>query len=119
MVDVVSRLRGSVERRIRVLVVRRRLEEHSAALVEALTGQRPPSHTRIRSRLLLLAVGRSPDAVRAAHGLARRAGSVYAETSSILHSRRAFGDVEEVLVREWEGVADEVDQALERRVEPG
>jgi hypothetical protein len=61
----------------------------------------------------------SLDAVRAAHGLARRAGSVYAETSSILHSRRAFGDVEEVLVQEWEGVADEVDQALERRGEPG
>ena len=56
---------------------------------------------------------------RFAHGLARRAGSGYAETSSILGRRRAFGDVEEVLVQEWEGVADEVDQALERRVEPG
>lgn len=119
MVAIVSPLRGSVERRIRVLVVRRRLEEHAAALVEALTGQRPRSHTRVKSRLLLLAVGQSPDAVRATHGLARRAGAVYAETSSILHSRRAFGDVEEVLVREWEGVADEVDRALERRVDPG
>ena len=117
MVDVVSGLRGSVERRIRVLVVRRRLEEHAATLVESLTGKRPGSHARVSSRLLLLAVGQSPDAVRAAHGLARRAGSVYAETSSILHSRRAFGDVEEVLVREWESVVDEVDQALERRVE--
>jgi hypothetical protein len=65
------------------------------------------------------AVRESLDAVRDAHGLARRAGSVYAETSSILSSRRAFGDVEEVLVQGWEGVADEVDQALERRVEPG
>lgn len=105
-------LRGPVDRRVRVLCRRRRLEDHAATLVERATGSRPRGHRNVRPRLLLLADARTPAAVRAAHALARRAAGVYAETSTVLHSTRAFGDLPEVLVREWEAVVGELDEIL-------
>lgn len=39
-----------------------------------------------------------------AYGLARQAGTVYRETSMVLHGNRAFGDTPEQLVAEWEQI---------------
>lgn len=111
-----SWLRAPVDRRIRVLIVRRRLEEHAAELVAHATGVRPSLHSNIASRLLLLATGATSHDIRAAHALAYRAGTVYAATSEVLHSRCAFGDTPEVLVCEWEAVADQVGQEIQRRL---
>ena len=110
-----SRLRASVDRRIRVLIVRRRLEEHAASLVELITGQRPLRHRIVARRLMLLTAHRSSEQWHAAHSLARRAADVYAATSTVLHSNRAFGDVSEHLVQEWERVAADLARAIQER----
>lgn len=107
-------MRASVERRIRVQVVRRRLEEAAAALVERVTGIRPTSHSRVAKRLLLLSAGADDADRRDRHDLARQAGYVYAMSSEVMHSRRAFGDVYAPLVLEWEEVAARVEQVLGR-----
>lgn len=107
-------LRASVDRRIRVLIVRRRLEEHAATLVERATGTRPSSHRSVPRRLSLLAAGAPAERWSAMYGLVRRAAFVYRETSTVLHSNRAFGDVPEPLVQEWEQVVVDVTTAIER-----
>ena len=105
-------IRASVDRRIRVIIVRRQLEEHAATLVEQATGTRPQRHRHIARRLMLLTAGVSEGDWAAAHSLARQSGLVYRETSSVLHSHRAFGDVPEQLVREWEQVVVTVGDAV-------
>ena len=108
----VTALRASVDRRIRVLLVRQRLEQSAATLVDRATGTRPDHHQYVAHRLLLLTAGAGPQVWRARFDLARRAGSVYRSTSGVLHSNRAFGDVPETLVREWEQVARDVERAV-------
>jgi hypothetical protein len=56
--------------------------------------------------------GRVRDRWAAAYGVARRAATVYGETSTVLHSNRAFGDLPEHVVREWEQVVAEVGYAV-------
>ena len=109
-----SALRASVDRRIRVLIVRRRLEECAATLVERATGKRPTQHRVVQPRLMLLTAEAPPDGWNATYELARRAATVYGETSTVLHSNRAFGDVPELLVQEWEQVVVDVGDALGR-----
>jgi hypothetical protein len=110
----VSALRASVDRRIRVLIVRRRLEEHAATLVERATGNRPTQHRVVPRRLMLLTAEAPSDGWSATYELARRAATVYGETSTVLHSNRAFGDIPELLVKEWEQVVTDVDEALKQ-----
>jgi hypothetical protein len=110
--EAVNGLRASVDRRIRVLIARRRLEEHAATLVERATGTRPGVHRFVADRLALLTAGVPPARWADAHGLARRAANVYSDTSIVLHSNRAFGDVPEPLVREWEQVVADVQEML-------
>jgi hypothetical protein len=97
-------LAGPVHRRIRVLLVRQLLEQQAAELLRAAEG--PGSdrlHRRVARRLLLL-TARVPEADWAtAYGLAELAATVYGHTCAVLHGNRAFGDVPEVLVREWSG----------------
>jgi hypothetical protein len=64
-------------------------------------------------RLKLLAADVPADRWASAYGLACRAASTYAHTSAVLHSNRAFGDVPEALVREWEKVVADVTSAVE------
>jgi len=111
----VTGLRASVDRRIRVLIVRRRLEELAAALVERTTGTRPERHRFVAHRLMLLVAAVPDDEWPALYGLARWATIVYAETSTVLHSNRAFGDTPEQLVQEWEQVAADVAEAVARQ----
>lgn len=66
------------------------------------------THRNVAQRLMLLTAGVEPDRWAAAFGLARQAVAVYRETSAVLHGNRAFADVPEVVVREWEQVATEV-----------
>lgn len=106
-------LRRPVDRRIRVIIVRRRLEDLAATLVERATGQRPQRHRMVAHRLKLLAAHVPIEKWASAYGLACRAANTYAQTSSVLHSNRAFGDVPEVLVQEWERVVTEVTIAME------
>jgi len=56
--------------------------------------------------------GLGSDRWAAAYGVARRAAIVYGETSTVLHSNRAFGDLPEHVVREWEQVVAEVGYAV-------
>ncbi len=107
-----SGLRASVDRRIRVLIVRRRLE-HAATMVERASGERPRRQRLVVHRLMLLTAEVPTERWVAAYGLARRAGTVYGETSTVLHSNRAFGDVPEQLVKEWEHVVADVENAVE------
>jgi hypothetical protein len=105
----VSALRASVDRRIRVLIVRRRLEEQAATMVELATGKRPSQHRVVARRLMLLTAHVPAERWAAAYGLARQAAAVYGDTSTVLHSNRAFGDVPEQLVQEWEQVVSDVE----------
>jgi len=108
-------VRASVDRRIRVLIIRRRLEELAATLVEEATGVRPDQHSRIARRLMLLSA-RAPAARWGhAHGVARQAGNIYSATSRVLHSNRAFGDVPEYLVQEWEQTVATAEAVLRDR----
>lgn len=99
-------LSGTSRRRIRVLLVRQALENLAADLLSAAEGGVAPqrAHAFVRSRLLLLADGAHGDEWLGLTDLARRAGTVYRETSDVLHSNRAFGDVPKALVKEWEEV---------------
>jgi hypothetical protein len=109
--------RGPVERRVRVLMTRRRLEQQARTLL-CHTEKRAPAdrrHQFVVRRLMLLTAGVPPEQRAAAYGLARRAGAVYGETSKVLHSNRAFADVPEALVREWEDVVEEVENAVAAR----
>jgi hypothetical protein len=108
----VTGLRPSVDRRIRVLIVRRRLEELAATLVEQSAGIRPQRHRFVAHRLMLLVAAVPDDEWPALYGLAHRATVVYADTSTVLHSNRAFGDTPEQLVQEWEQVATDVAEAV-------
>jgi hypothetical protein len=111
-------LRGPVERRVRVLTARQRLEQQARILLCHAEG-RPTSdrpHQYVVGRLMLLTAGVPPERWAAAYGLARRAGVVYRETSAVLHSNRAFADVPEALVREWEDVVEAVERAVASRV---
>lgn len=108
-------MRDSVRRRIRVMVVRRRLEETAASLVEAAIGTRPGSHSVVARRLMLLPAHAPDDRWSDLCGLARRASRVYELTSAVLHSNRAFGDVSEHLVQEWEQTAAEAADAVQDR----
>jgi hypothetical protein len=108
-------VRASVDRRIRVLIVRRRLEELAATLVEEATGVRPDQHSRIARRLMLLSARVPAEGWGLAHGVARQAGNVYGATSRVLHSNRAFGDVPEYLVQEWEQIVAAAAAALRDR----
>ena len=117
LVDVVNGLRASVDRRIRVLIVRRRLEEHAATLVERATGKRPKQHRVVPRRLMLLTADMPTQQWATAHGLARRAATVYSDTSTVLHSNRAFGDIPEHLVQEWEQVTADVEEAINQPVQ--
>lgn len=107
-----ERMSSSLDRRIRVLVVRRRLEEAAATLVERARGKRPSQHRVVDARLMLLSAGAPPEQREAVHGLARRAAGVYDATSAVLHSRRAFADVPEYRVREWEDTVADVESAM-------
>jgi hypothetical protein len=108
-------VRASVDRRIRVLIVRRRLEELAATLVEEATGVRPDQHSRIARRLMLLFARVPAERWGLSHGVARQAANVYGATSRVLHSNRAFGDVPEYLVQEWEQAITEAEAALRDR----
>lgn len=101
------------------MVVRRRLEETAASLVELATGTRPGSHSVVARRLMLLPAHARDDRWSYLLGLARRASRVYELTSAVLHSNRAFGDVPEHLVQEWEQTAAEVADAMQDRTRPG
>jgi hypothetical protein len=107
-------MRASMDRRIRVLVVRRRLENASATLVDRATGAPPALHSMVASRLMLLAAGAPPEQWSHVYGIARRAAGVYAATSSVLHSNRAFGDIPEHEVQEWEHVVAEVESTMQQ-----
>jgi hypothetical protein len=103
-----------VVRRVRVLRARQRLEQQAWILLCHVEG-RPTSergHQYVVRRLMLLTAGVPPERWAAAYGLARRAGVVYRETSAVLHSNRAFADVPEALVQEWEDVVEEVEEAV-------
>jgi hypothetical protein len=63
---------------------------------------------------MLLAADVPAERWAAAYGLARRAAIVYDDTSTVLHSNRAFGDVPEQLVQEWEQVVADVEGAVEQ-----
>lgn len=110
-------MRGSVDRRIRVLIVRRRLEDAAAGLLERATGTVPSHHSVVPSRLMLLTAGTEADEWSFSYGVACRAARVYGATSAALHSNRAFGDVPEHEVREWEQVVREFDDAMRSAAE--
>lgn len=105
-------------RRIRVLVARQRIERCARDLLCDAEGSDPAQrlHEHVRTRLLLLAIGVCADRWWAAYVLARRAADAYAGTSAVLHGRRAFGDVPEVLVGEWEEVAAELEARVAARL---
>ena len=114
LVGDVTEMRASVDRRIRVLIVRRQLEEFAATLVEQATGTRPQRHRFVAHRLMLLVADAPDDEWSPLYGLAHRATVVYADTSTVLHSNRAFGDTPEQLVQEWEQVAADVAEVVAR-----
>jgi hypothetical protein len=97
------------------MIVRRSLEESAATLVEEATGIRPELHSAVSRRLMLLPARVAGDQWSDVYGLMRRAARAYEVTSEVLHSNRAFGDVSEHLVQEWEQTADEVEIVLSAR----
>lgn len=99
-----------VRRRVRVLLVRQRLEQQALLMRDEArsAATNGATHRNVAQRLMLLTAGVEPERWSDAFGLARQAASVYRETSAVLHSNRAFADVPEVLVREWEQVTTEV-----------
>ncbi|MFP5021910.1 hypothetical protein [Pseudonocardia phyllosphaerae] len=96
-----------MDRRIRVLIVRRRLETAAADLVERATGTRPARHSYVAVRLMLILSYTDTYHWEARYGLARQAARVYSATSAALHSNRAFGDIPEHEVQGWEKVVEE------------
>ena len=68
-----------------------------------------------RSGLLLLLVDLPEERWPETYRIADRARAVHRETSDVLHSRRAFADVPETLVAEWESVTAEVERIAGRR----
>lgn len=113
-------LSATSQRRIRVLLVRQDLELLAADLLRAAEGGvvADRTHAYIRSRLLLVAAGASGEEWLQLRNVARRAGTVYRETSDVLHSNRAFGDVPEVLVTEWEEVVATLRAAVAEKLQP-
>lgn len=97
------------------MIVRRRLEETAATLVEEATGHRPDLHSAVSRRLMLLPARVGEGQWSDVYGLMRRAARAYELTSQVLHSNRAFGDVPEHLVQEWEQTSDEVELVLGAR----
>ena len=111
-------LAGPVRRRIRTLLVRQLLEEQATALLEAAEGPAPARfHRRVADRLMLLTSGVPTADWATAYGLAKLAGTVYRQTCSVLHGNRAFADVPEVLVQEWEEAAERVREAVAAAVD--
>ncbi|MDN5758528.1 MAG: hypothetical protein L0H59_08345 [Tomitella sp.] len=113
-------LSGASLRRIRVLIIRQRLERAALDLLCAAEarGSADRLHAVVPSRLLLLAADAYDQEFEDLVWIARRAGAVYRETSKVLHSNRAFGDVPEVLVKEWEAVVANVRDAVAKKLEP-
>lgn len=107
-----TRPTADFHRRIRVLLVRQRIEVVARALLCIAEGSQPDDrlHARVKARLLLLLAHVPHEKWSVAYRLARRAGAVHGETSDVLHSRRAFADVPEVLVREWEDLVEELER---------
>jgi len=111
----VGGLAHPVHRRIRVLLVRQVLEQQAAALLRAAEGPGIDRyHCYVARRLMLLTAGVPETDWPAAHGLATLAATVYRHTCDVLHGKRAFADVPEVLVQEWEDVAARVREAVDR-----
>lgn len=101
-------------RRIRVLAARQHLEELSRTLLCDAEGSDPTDreHGNVEARLLLLTAHVPPTSWWDAYLRARRAAAAYKGTSQVLHSRRAFGDVPEVLVQEWEEAVEQLREAI-------
>jgi hypothetical protein len=101
-------------RRIRVLIARQNLEELSRKLLCRSEGTDPADrdHGDVGARLLLLTADVPAEDWKDAYLLTRRAWAAYKGTSEVLHSRRAFGDMPEVLVREWEDAVNELRRAI-------
>lgn len=115
MIDV-DGLTGPVQRRIRVLLVRQTIEQQATALLDAAEGTVPDRlHRHVAGRLMLLTAGACASEWMAAYGLAKLAAGVYRHASAVLHGRRAFADVPEILVCEWEQVAKRLRGAVDER----
>jgi hypothetical protein len=111
----VSNLPGAVERRVRVLLVRQVLEEQAMILLGA-TGEYTAGrlHRYVAGRFMLLTARVAEPEWADAYGLAKLAAGVYRQTSAVLHGNRAFADLPEVLVQEWESTAEQVRAAVAR-----
>lgn len=71
-------------------------------------------HRFVAGRFMLLTVPAAEPEWADSYGLAKLAAGVYRQTSAVLHGNRAFADVPEVLVQEWEGTAERVRSAVAR-----